>query len=72
VIREAERGTDRMRLWMNADGPLGEASDGLAVKWVGHAGHPSSYGLLGGHAASVAGLDLPEQGTYGASLAKSA
>src|SRR5256885_1231501 len=32
AMREAGRRNERMRLWLNADGPLGEATDGLAVE----------------------------------------
>lgn len=69
VIREAERGIVRMRVWMNAEGPLDEAIDGLAVEWAGQVGHPSSYGLLGGRAGEVTRLEVPERGSYQGSLA---
>ena len=54
---------------MNADGPLGGSADGIAVEWAGQVGHPSSYGLLGGRAAGLTRLDVPERGAYEASLA---
>jgi hypothetical protein len=58
-----------MRVWMNADGPLGNVDGGIAIEWAGRRGHPSSYGLLGGSNALVTSLDVPELGTFQESLA---
>jgi hypothetical protein len=53
-------------------GPLEQGADGVTVEWAGQAGHPSSYGLLGGHRADATRLDLQAGGTYSESLAGAA
>jgi hypothetical protein len=48
VMREVERLGQRLRVWDDARGLLGDGGEGVAVEWAGQFGHPSSYGLLGG------------------------
>jgi hypothetical protein len=73
MIREivGDRPPNTLRLWTSGDGPGHLEPRGLAVEWLGRGGHPSSYGLLGGHLAGdgVGGFDLRTSGPYVNSLA---
>ena len=56
IIRDLQRGTPNMsmRLFYLPGFRTGSARPATAtVEWAGRAGHPSSYGLLGGAPASV-------------------
>jgi hypothetical protein len=69
VIREIERPGERLRVWDDARGPLGDGGEGVAVEWAGRVGHPSSYGLLGGRESGGAQTDHVESIGYVSSLA---
>ncbi|HEX4519553.1 MAG TPA: hypothetical protein VH063_08250 [Gaiellaceae bacterium] len=67
VIRDTSRDRERLRLWQGND------DEGIAVEWLGQAGHPSSYGLLGGRIPQGARLHGPQSlGPWSRSLAGTA
>jgi hypothetical protein len=35
MVRESVRRHERLRVWRSANGPLGEAADGITVEWAG-------------------------------------
>lgn len=61
VHRLFERGRPpghwRLHVWSAPDGPRIDCRDDLVLEFAGRIGHPSSYGLLGGHG-------VPGQTTY--------
>ena len=71
MVREALRRGERLRVWKNADGPAGAALGGVAIEWVEQAGHPSSYGLLGGRLSAVVHVAPSEEGPFELNLAGS-
>jgi hypothetical protein len=68
------RGTADIRIWQPPDWPLGHARDaGIAIEWQRQAGHPTSYGLLGGAVAEEVELAVePDGPDFAGSLAGTA
>jgi hypothetical protein len=59
-----------LRTWTPPDAPAGIAPAAVCVEWASRLGHPSSYGLLGGHLGAAASECLAwPTGRYAQSLA---
>jgi hypothetical protein len=69
-MREFERGQmSWLRVWTAPDAPAGIAPADVCVEWAARPGHPSSYGLLGGHlGAAPSDRDVWPTGQYPQSL----
>lgn len=60
-----ERPIGRLRLRTPPDAPSGSPRDALVVEFAGQVGHPSSYGMLGGHTtAAETTFDVPLNGLF--------